>query len=58
MVDANDQKRARLNMIAHLLEHLPDQKIAPEPLKLPPLKRKRLGKDKLGAKASLVPARY
>ena len=58
VVDANDQKRARLNMIAHLLEQLPDQKIAPEPLKLPPLKRKRLGKDKLGAKASLVPERY
>jgi hypothetical protein len=37
---------------------LPDQKIAQEPLKLPPLKRKRLGKDKLGVKASLVPERY
>ena len=58
VVDANDQKRARLNMIAHLLEQLPDKKIAAEPLKLPPLQRKRLGKDKLGAKAILVRERY
>lgn len=58
VVDANDQKRARLNMLAHLLDQLPDQKIAPEPLQLPPLKRKRLGKDKLGVTASLVPERF
>ncbi|MBK6435680.1 MAG: polyphosphate kinase 2 [Rhodanobacteraceae bacterium] len=58
VVDANDQKRARLNMIAHLLEQLPDLKIAPEPLELLPLQRKTLGKDKLGAKAVLVRERY
>ncbi len=54
VVDANDQKRARLNMIAHLLEQLPDQKVAPEPMTLEPLKRKRLGKDTIGAPAILV----
>ena len=58
VVNANDQKRARLNMIAHMLDQLPDKKIAPEPLTLPPLKRKRLGKDKLGVKATLVRERY
>lgn len=58
VVDANDQKRARLNMIAHLLEQLPDQKVAPEPLQLPPLKRKRLGKDRIGTAATPVRERY
>lgn len=54
VVDANDQKRARLNMIAHLLEQLPDQKIAPEPMTLEPLKRKRMGRDVIGVKADFV----
>lgn len=54
VVDANDQKRARLNMIAHLLEQLPDQKIAPEPMALEPLKRKRMGRDVIGVKAEFV----
>ena len=58
VVDANDQKRARLNMIGHLLEQLPDQQAEPEPLQLPPLKRKRLGKDIIGAKASMVRAKF
>jgi polyphosphate kinase 2 len=58
VVDANDQKRARLNMIAHLLAELPDTKVAPESLSLPPLKRKRLGSDRIGVKATLVKSRY
>lgn len=40
LVDMNDQKRGRLNMIRHLLDHLPDHEIAPEPLELPPLAKK------------------
>jgi polyphosphate kinase len=58
VVDANDQRRARLNMIAHLLHTLPDFKVPDEKLDLPPLKRKRLGKDVIGAKAIEVPAKY
>ena len=54
VVDANDQKRARLNMIAHLLEQLPEQKVETEELTLTPLKRKRLGRDVIGAKAVSV----
>src|SRR5450432_1603258 len=34
----NDQQRGRLNLIRHLLDHLPDRKIAVKPLKLPKLK--------------------
>jgi polyphosphate kinase len=58
VVDANDQRRARLNMITHLLETLPDFKVPDEKLDLPPLKRKRLGRDVIGAKAVEVPAKY
>ncbi len=58
VVDANDQRRARLNMIAHLLDTLPEFKVPEEKLDLPPLKRKRLGKDVVGTKAIEVPARY
>ena len=36
-VDMNDQKRGRLNMLRHLLDHLPDHEVAPEPLELPAL---------------------
>jgi polyphosphate kinase 2 len=58
VVDANDQRRARLNMIAHVLDALPDFKVPDEKLDLPPLKRKRLGRDVIGAKAVTVPAKY
>jgi polyphosphate kinase 2 len=40
VVDFNDQKIGRLNLIRHLLDHLPEQDV-PEPVvKLPPLKGK------------------
>ncbi len=58
VVDANDQRRGRLNMITHLLNALPDFKVAEEKMDLPALKRKRLGKDIIGAKAIAVPAKY
>ncbi|MDZ4813937.1 MAG: polyphosphate kinase 2 [Pseudomonadota bacterium] len=58
VVDANDQRRARLNMITHLLNALPDFKVAEEKMDLPALKRKRLGKDIIGAKAIAIPAKY
>jgi polyphosphate kinase 2 len=40
VVDFNDQRRGRLNLIRHLLDHLPDRKIPVKPLKLPKLKHK------------------
>ena len=40
VVDFNDQRRGRLNLIRHLLDHTPDLALPAEPLKLPPLPRK------------------
>ena len=40
LVDMNDQKRGRLNMIRHLLDNLPDHDVALEPLELAPLAKK------------------
>ncbi len=37
LVDFNDQRRGRLALIRHLLSHLPDTTVPPEPLALPPL---------------------
>ncbi len=37
LVDFNDQRRGRLALIRHLLAHLPDTTVLPEPLALPPL---------------------
>ena len=36
VVNADDKKRARLNVIAHLLSLIPYNDLTPEPLKLPP----------------------
>ncbi|MGD9582393.1 MAG: polyphosphate kinase 2 [Lysobacterales bacterium] len=58
VVDANDQRRARLNMIAHVLATLPAAKPGEPPLELPRLKRRRLGRDVIGAEANLVPETY
>ena len=38
VVNADNKKCARLNMISHLLSQIPYQDLTPEPLKLPPLK--------------------
>jgi polyphosphate kinase 2 len=40
LVDMNDQKKGRLNMIRHLLDSLPDHDVALEPLTLEPLTKK------------------
>jgi len=39
LVDFNDQRRGRLALIRHLLDQLPDTRVADEPLDLPPLDR-------------------
>ena len=36
-VEFNDQRRGRLNLIRHLLDHTPDVTLPDEPLELPPL---------------------
>ena len=40
VVDFNDQRRGRLNLIRHLLDQVPDTKVPAAKLVLPPLKRK------------------
>jgi len=37
LVDFNDQRRGRLTLIRHLLDHLPDVSLPPEKIKFPPL---------------------
>ena len=37
VVDFNDQRRGRLDLIRHLLDQVPDVRLAPEPFELPPL---------------------
>lgn len=37
LVDFNDQRRGRLALIRHLLDHLPDTRVPEEPLPWPPL---------------------
>jgi polyphosphate kinase 2 len=46
LVDFNDQRRGRLNLIRHLLDWLPDRKVPEKTLKLPKLKSKP-GKEKV-----------
>jgi polyphosphate kinase 2 len=37
LVDFNDQRRGRLTLIRHLLDHVPDTHVPPEPVAFPPL---------------------
>jgi polyphosphate kinase 2 len=57
VVDANDQRRARLNMIHHLLDALPDHDVPLERLHLKPLKGAP-GVHRVRARVSRVPERY
>jgi polyphosphate kinase len=57
LVDFNDQRRGRLNLIRHLLDWLPDRKVPEKPLKLPKLKGKP-GKEKIGAPARWVEGKF
>ena len=42
LVDFNDQRRGRLTLIRHLLDHLPDVNLPQSKLRFPPLKHKPL----------------
>ena len=41
VVDSDNKKRARLNVIRHLLSRIPYQDLTPDPIKLPPLDRRK-----------------
>jgi len=57
VVDFDDQRRGRLNLIRHLLDALPDRKIPVKPLKLPKLKGDP-GTEELPDKALWVDKKY
>jgi polyphosphate kinase len=57
VVDFNDQRRGRLNLIRHLIDQVPDRKIPDKTVKLPKLKGK-LGVEKLGDPKLWVPSVY
>jgi polyphosphate kinase 2 len=57
VVDANDQRRARLNMLRHLLDALPDHHVPLEEIKLAPLGRKP-AVHRVKAKVLKAPARF
>jgi polyphosphate kinase 2 len=56
VVDMNDQRRGRLNLIRHLLDALPDFDVKPEPIELPPLGHEPL-REVVEAKVDWVPTR-
>ena len=57
VVDFNDQKRGRLNLIRHLLDQVRDKKVPVEKLVLPPLKNKPL-KEKFRGPVSPIQGKY
>ena len=57
IVDFNNQKRGRLNLIRDLLDRLPDQKVAEETLVLPALGKKP-GKERFTGPVKPIPGRY
>ena len=57
VVDFNDQRSGRLNLIRDLLDHVPDYKVADEALVLPPLSGKP-GRERYGGPVKPVKGRY
>lgn len=57
VVEFDDQRRGRLNLIQHLLDLVPDCKLPIEPLELPPLTTKPL-KERYGGPVKPVKGRY
>jgi polyphosphate kinase len=57
LADSNDKKRARLNIIGHLLEHIPYESRARPEVKLP-ARQKRAGYNEPDYSSLYIPARY
>ena len=57
VVDFNDQKRGRLNLIRDLLDRLPDHKVPETLIKFPPLKHKP-GKEKYNGPVTPIEGKY
>ena len=57
VVDFNDQKRGRLDLIRHLLDNVPDCRLPEQTLTLPPLTGKTL-KERFAGPVKPLPSRY
>ena len=57
VVNFNDQRQGRLNLIRHLLDQIPDFHLKGETLELPPLAGKP-GKERYTGKVKPIPERY
>jgi polyphosphate kinase len=58
VVDMNDQKRGRLNLLRHLLDSIADHAVKPEPIEFPPLKKKKLSVESFKAKVQFATAKF
>ena len=58
VVDANDKKRARLNCINHLLDHIPYQEYPEKKIKLPPLQSRKGYRRARILDKTFVPEKY
>lgn len=57
VVDFNDQRRGRLNLIWHLLDQLRDHDVPADPLELPPLTHEPL-KERFSGPVHPLPDRF
>ena len=57
VVDFNDQRRGRLNLIRHLLDHVPDSRVPAQRVTLPPLPG-RAGKERYTGPVRPIRNRY
>jgi len=57
VVNADDKKSARLNVIRHLLSVVPYGNVTAPPLKLPPLDRRKYARTPIGDQ-NFVPQHY
>lgn len=57
VVDADDKKRSRLNVIRHLLNQMPYKELPPQTLTLPPLDRRKYARPPIDDQ-NFIPAYY
>jgi polyphosphate kinase 2 len=57
VVNFNDQRRGRLNLIRHFVKHVPDPRVPNKPVRLPPLKG-RLRRERYRAGFGPITERY
>jgi polyphosphate kinase 2 len=57
VVDANDKKAARLNLISHLLDYIPHESVPHEAVKLPPRQQRSYQRPPIDSQ-TWIPTRY